>query len=159
MSHLESIEPWTPPTIVWQGPTYQHAPWSTRSVCGQNERLQVPHNTPISWGNLNVEIITYSYCQHVGHRFKHCPFVDDTWIELLRYEVMNIHQLVVPITTIILPNVIVQGIQVMNSSFGHMAILVNYQPTNQPPITPFVLSKINLLHTFTYPMWCTVIPP
>jgi len=72
---------------------------------------------------------------------------------------MNIHQLVVPITTIILPNVIVQGIQVMNSSFGHMAILVNYQPTNQPPITPFVLSKINLLHTFTYPMWCTVIPP
>jgi hypothetical protein len=40
---------------------------------------------------------------------------------------MNVHQLVILTTTIVLPNVRVQGIQVMNSSFGHVAILVTNQ--------------------------------
>jgi len=72
---------------------------------------------------------------------------------------MSFHQLVLPTTTIVLPNVLVQQIQVMNSSFGHMAIFVNYQPTKQPPITPFVPNKTNVVPTFTYPMWYNVIPP
>jgi hypothetical protein len=71
---------------------------------------------------------------------------------------MSFHQLVIPTTTIVLPNVLVQQIQVMNSSFGHMAIFVNYQPTQQPPLTPFVPSKTNVVPTFTYPMWYNVMP-
>ncbi len=53
---------------------------------------------------------------------------------------MNVHQPIIPTTTIGLPNVPMQGIQVMYPSFGHVKILVSYQPTWKPPITPFVPS-------------------
>jgi hypothetical protein len=43
-------------------------------------------------GNSNNENITYSYCQHVGHLFVHCPFVDDKLRQLLKDEVMNVKE-------------------------------------------------------------------
>jgi hypothetical protein len=49
-----------------------------------------------------------------------------------------------------LPNVPMQGTQAMHLNFSHMAILVSYQPTWQPLVTPFVLSEIDFflqLHT------------
>jgi hypothetical protein len=39
---------------------------------------------------------------------------------------MNIHQLVFPTTTIVIPDVYVLGIQAMNLGMGHMAIIINY---------------------------------
>jgi hypothetical protein len=42
---------------------------------------------------------------------------------------MNTHQLVLPTTTIAIPNVFVLRTQAMNPSIGHMAIPVNYQTT------------------------------
>jgi hypothetical protein len=65
----------------------------------------------------------------VGHLFNHCPFVDDRLKQLLKEEVMNVHQLVLPTTTIVLPNVYVLRTQAMNFSIGHTIILVNYQTT------------------------------
>jgi hypothetical protein len=42
---------------------------------------------------------------------------------------MNVHQLVLPTTTIVIPNVYVLGTQAMNSNIGHTIIFVNYQTT------------------------------
>jgi len=94
----------------------------------------------------------------MGHQFKHCPFVDDRLIQLLKNEVMNVHQLIIPITTIISPNALMQRIQIMNPSFGHETILVSYQLASKSLVTPFVPSRTNVLPTFTYPMWYNVIP-
>jgi hypothetical protein len=44
-------------------------------------------------------------------------------------EMMNVHQLVLPNTTIAIPNVFVLGIQAMNINIGHITILINYQTT------------------------------
>ncbi len=52
----------------------------------------------------------------------------------------------------------IQGIQITNLSIGHTAIHVSYQSIYQPHVTPFVLSKTNVLRTSTYPMWYNVIP-
>ncbi len=60
--------------------------------------------------------------QHLSNRYL---FVDDKLIQLLKEEVMNVHQLVLPTITIVLPNVYVLGTQAMNPSIGHMAILVH----------------------------------
>jgi hypothetical protein len=96
----------------------------------------------------------------VGHLFSCCPFVDDDRLrQLLREEVMNTHQHVLPTTTIAISNVFVLGIQAMNLGTGHTAILVNYQTTWSQPITPIIQSKTNILPTSTYPMWYNVIPP
>jgi hypothetical protein len=56
-------------------------------------------------GNLNNETIMYSYCQHVEHLFNHCPFVNNILRQLLKDEVMNVHQHVIPTITTVLPNV------------------------------------------------------
>jgi hypothetical protein len=58
--------------------------------------------------------------------FNHYPFVDDSLRQLLREEVMNVHQHVLPTTTIILSNVFVLRAQTMNLNIGHTTILVNY---------------------------------
>jgi hypothetical protein len=58
--------------------------------------------------------------------FNHCSFVDDRLRQLLREEVMNVHQLVLPTTTIVIPNVSILGTQAMNPSIVHTTILVNY---------------------------------
>jgi hypothetical protein len=71
---------------------------------------------------------------------------------------MNIHRLVLPTTTTIVPNVFVLGTQAMNPSIGHTIIFVNYQPTWSQPITPIVLNNTNMLPISTYPMWYNVIP-
>jgi hypothetical protein len=39
---------------------------------------------------------------------------------------MNIHQHVLPTTTIIVPNVSILRIQAMNPSIGHTTVLTNY---------------------------------
>jgi len=39
---------------------------------------------------------------------------------------MNIHQLVLPTTIIVVPNVTILGTQAMNPSIGHTIVLVNY---------------------------------
>jgi hypothetical protein len=96
------------------------------SILGHNERLRVPHHRLVSRGNQGVRIITYSYCQQVGHLFNHCPFVDDRLKQLLREEVMIVHQHFLPTTTIVVPNVFVLRTQAMNFSIGHTFILVNY---------------------------------
>jgi hypothetical protein len=48
-----------------------------RSIFGQDETSQVPHHKLVLGGNQGAGNITCSYCQHVGHKFNHCPFVDD----------------------------------------------------------------------------------
>jgi hypothetical protein len=58
--------------------------------------------------------------------FNRFPFVDDRLRQLLKEEVMNIHQFVPPTTTIAVPNVFVLGIQAMNPNIGHTIILINY---------------------------------
>ncbi len=63
----------------------------------------------------------------MGHLFNCHPFVDDRLRQLLREEVIYIHQLVLPTTTITVPNVYVLGTQAMNLNIGHMIILVNYK--------------------------------
>jgi hypothetical protein len=52
--------------------------------------------------------------------------VDDRLRQLLKEEVMNIHQFVLPTTTIAVPNVFVLGTQAMNPNIGHTIILINY---------------------------------
>jgi hypothetical protein len=47
MPHLELVEPQVIPTIVQEGPIYQHTTWPTKPICGQGERLHVPQNTHI----------------------------------------------------------------------------------------------------------------
>jgi hypothetical protein len=42
--------------------------------------------------------------------FSHCPFVDDRLKQLLREEMMNVHQLVLPNLTTIIFNVFILGI-------------------------------------------------
>ncbi len=66
------------------------------------------------------------YCQQVGHLFNHYPFVDDRLRQLLKEEVMNVHQPILPNNTTIIPNVFVLGTQAMNPIIGHTTIPVNY---------------------------------
>jgi hypothetical protein len=63
----------------------------------------------------------------VGQKFNCCPFVDDNLRQVLKEEVMNVHQPIIPTLIIILPNVYVLGIQHMNPTIGHTPIFVNYQ--------------------------------
>jgi hypothetical protein len=72
---------------------------------------------------------------------------------------MNVHQLVLPTTITIVPNVSVLETQAMNPSIGHTTIPINYQTTWSQPITPIVPSKTNILPISTYPMWYNVMPP
>jgi hypothetical protein len=65
----------------------------------------------------------------VGHLFNRCPFVDDRLKQLLREEMMNVHQTILPITIIVVLNMYVLRTQVMNPSIGHMIIPINYQLT------------------------------
>jgi hypothetical protein len=65
----------------------------------------------------------------MGHLFNSCPLVDDRLRQLLWEEVVNIHQLVLPTTPTIVPNVFVLGTQTMNLSLSHTTIHVNYQTT------------------------------
>ncbi len=60
--------------------------------------------------------------------FNCCPFVDDKLRQLLKEEVMNIHQFVLPTITIAVLNVFVLGTQTMNPNIGHTIIPINYQP-------------------------------
>jgi len=60
--------------------------------------------------------------------FNRCPFVDDKLKQLLKEEVMNIHQFVLPTITIVVLNVFVLGTQTMNPNIGHTIIPINYQP-------------------------------
>jgi hypothetical protein len=76
--------------------------------------------------------------------FNRCPFVDDRLRQLLREEMMNIHQHVLPTTTITIPNVYVLRTQTTNLNIGHTTIAVG---------------KTNMLPISTYPMWYNVIPP
>ncbi len=69
--------------------------------------------------------MTYSYCYQMGHAFNHCPFVDDRLRQLLKEEVINTHQLILPTTTIAIPNVFLLLTQVMNP-ITHTTIFINY---------------------------------
>ncbi len=93
---------------------------------GQGERSQVPPHRPISRGNQGAGTITYTYCQHVGQMLNHGPFVDDRLRQLLREELMNVHQLVLPNIITTIPNVYVLGTQAMNPSIGYTTTLINY---------------------------------
>jgi len=95
----------------------------------------------------------------MGHLFNSCPLIDDRLRQLLWEEVVNIHQLVLPTTPTVVPNVFVLGTQTMNPSLSHTTIHVNYQTTWSQPITRIVPGKTNILPTSTYPMWYNVIPP
>jgi hypothetical protein len=39
---------------------------------------------------------------------------------------MNVRQPIIPTITIILPYVLIQGVQVMNPNIGHMIVPINY---------------------------------
>ncbi len=82
----------------------------------------------ISRGNQGVGIVTYSYCYQMGHVFNHCPFVEDRLKQLFKEKVINIHQLVFPTTTIVVPNVSALGTQAMNL-IAHATIYINYYIT------------------------------
>jgi hypothetical protein len=71
---------------------------------------------------------------------------------------MNIHRLVFPTTTIVIPNVYVLRTQAMNPNIGHTLVPVNYHTTWSQFITPIVLGKISMLPISTHPMWYNVIP-
>jgi hypothetical protein len=58
--------------------------------------------------------------------FNYCPFVDDKLKQLLREELMNVRQPIIPNTTTIVPNVFVLGIQAMNLSIGYTIIPIDY---------------------------------
>jgi hypothetical protein len=133
--------------------TYPQSDWLVRLILGLGERSQVVHHRPISRGNQGVGIVTYSYCHQMGHLLNRCPLVDDKLRQLLWEEVMNVHQLVLSTTTLIVPNVFVLRTQVMNPSIGHMTIPINYQTTWSQHVTPIVLGKTSMLPTSTYPMW------
>jgi hypothetical protein len=62
---------------------------------------------------------------------------------------MNGHQHVIPTTTVILPDVHVPRIKAMKFSIRHTIVLVSYQRTWQPLVTPFVLGKTNVFLTST----------
>jgi hypothetical protein len=72
---------------------------------------------------------------------------------------MNIHQLVLLTTTIIVPNVFVLGTQTMNRSIIHTLVPIIYQKNWSQPVTPIVPGKTSVLPTSTYPMWYNVITP
>jgi hypothetical protein len=72
---------------------------------------------------------------------------------------MNVHQPILPTTTIIIPNVYVLGTQTMSPSIGYTIVHVNYQTTCSQPIIPIVLSQTNMLPNSTYAMWYNVRPP
>jgi hypothetical protein len=65
----------------------------------------------------------------MGHMFNHCPFVNDKLRQILREEVINTHQPILPTTIIIVPNMFIIGIQAMNLSIAHTTIFANYQTT------------------------------
>jgi hypothetical protein len=88
----------------------------------------------------------------MGHMFNHCPFIDDRLRQLLREEVTNTHQLVLPTTIIAILNVSILGTQAMNPSLAHTTIHVNYQTTWSQLVAPIILGKTNMLLTSTYPM-------
>ncbi len=50
----------------------------------------------------------------MGHLFNYCPFVDDRIRQLLREEVMNVHQPILLTAIIVVPNVSVLGTQAVN---------------------------------------------
>jgi hypothetical protein len=58
--------------------------------------------------------------------FNRCPFVDDRLRRLLNEEVMNVHQLILLTTTIIVLNVFILETQAMNHNIGHTTILIKY---------------------------------
>jgi hypothetical protein len=113
----------------------------------------------VSRGNQGVGTMTYSYCYQMGHLFNHYPFVDDRLRQLLKEEMMNTHQHILPTTTTAVPNVSILGTEDMNPSICQTIVPINYHTTWSQLVTPIVLSKINMLPTSTYPMWYNVIPP
>jgi len=59
--------------------------------------------------------------------FSCCPFVDDKLRQLLKVEVMNVHdQPILPTIIIAIPNVFILGTQAMNPSIVHIMVLINY---------------------------------
>jgi hypothetical protein len=74
-------------------------------VLGHGERSQIPHHKLVLGGNQGIGIVTCSYYQHVGHLCNRYPFVNDRLKQLLREEMMNVHQPILPTTTIVVPNV------------------------------------------------------
>jgi hypothetical protein len=72
---------------------------------------------------------------------------------------MNIHQHVLPTTTIVIPNVTILWTQTMNPNIGHIIIHVNYQTTWSQRAIPIIPSQTSMLPTSTYPMWYNIIPP
>jgi hypothetical protein len=72
---------------------------------------------------------------------------------------MNVHQLVLPTTTIVVPKVYVLGTQAMNLNIGPTTIRVNYQTTWSQFVTPIIPSKSNMLPISTYPVWYNFISP
>ncbi len=89
----------------------------------------------------------------MGHLFNHCPFVDDRSGYVLHEEVMNVHHLVLPTTTIAIPNVSILKTQAMNPNIGHTMVPTNYQTTWSQLVKSIVLNKTSMLLISTCPMW------
>ncbi len=58
--------------------------------------------------------------------FSRCPFVDDKLRQLLRVEVMNVHQPILPTIIIVIPNMFILGTQAMNLNIVHIMVPINY---------------------------------
>jgi hypothetical protein len=65
---------------------------------------------------------------------------------------MNVHQLVLPTTTIAVPNVFILRTQAMNLNIGHTIVPINYQTTWSQLVTLIILGKTSTLLTSTYLM-------
>jgi len=125
--HVEPVKPKATPTVVRQGVIYPQGTQPTRLIVGPGERSQVPHHGPVLTRNQGVRIVTCSYCYQKGHMFSCCPFVDDKLRQLLKVEVMNVHdQPILPTIIIAIPNVFILGTQAMNPSIVHIMVLINY---------------------------------
>jgi hypothetical protein len=84
------------------------------------------HHRVVLGGNQGARTLTCSYSHQMGHMFNCCPFVDDRLRQLLWEEVMNIHQFILPTTTIVVPNVSILRTQAMNPSVGHTIVVIKY---------------------------------
>jgi hypothetical protein len=75
-------------------------------VLSQGERLQVPQNKSIFKGNMKLQLVFIVNKWDINSNI---AFVDDKFKKIInaiiKDEVMNVHQLIIPTTTNVLPNV------------------------------------------------------
>jgi hypothetical protein len=82
---IELVEVVVAPIVIQQTQPLHQTAWFNVHVMGIIEQPFVQQSIPITTTHPIIEVaLTYAYCQHVGHEFKDCPFVDDKLKRLIR---------------------------------------------------------------------------